>query len=194
MFCSEDLPSDPYAASVELLRRVNERFIDERNDSTAEAQYSTATGILAAFYDANHFEVPKPVESKSGNGVEDLIHWHRSIPRRLYEAFHNEIMQFQALHVRSVAKKAISSNIRKAFGYAVLTGEEKEKIHSSTPVAARDRQSPQDRGRASARSVSANAADCCPDCHTGSRRRAPACHGDVLQSRGFDLYLREARR
>jgi hypothetical protein len=33
----EDLPSDPYAASVELLRRVNERFIDERNDSTTEA-------------------------------------------------------------------------------------------------------------------------------------------------------------
>jgi hypothetical protein len=126
----EGLPSDPYAASVELLRRVNDHFIDDRSHSNSEAQYSIANGIFAAFYEANHFQMPNPVGFKSGNGVEDLIEWHRSQPQRQYEAFRNQIMEFHALYMRSVAKRAISLKITKAFGYAVLTSEEKEKIHS----------------------------------------------------------------
>lgn len=125
------LSDDPFMASFELLQKIDGAILKRSPD---EKDYSTACGLLAAFYEANDFTIPDRVRvSNIGSlevGLDGTIERLRSGWRLQYEAYRNEIMANRQYAIKSNAKIAINSLQTGQFGYAILTDAEKEAIHT----------------------------------------------------------------
>lgn len=133
----EALSPDPYMASFQLLDRLGKTVLAGYPD---EAAYSAACGILNAFYDANNFKVPQPVSPRGGLGAiaaiakeetaDQVVERSRSNWRFQFEAYRTQIMGNHAHAVKILAKEKLSAITEGAFGYAILTKEEKQAIHN----------------------------------------------------------------
>jgi hypothetical protein len=67
-----DLPSDPWSASYELLQRVNREILNE--NSPTDDDYAMACGFLEAFCESHSWKPPSRVtyQSSGSESVDEL--------------------------------------------------------------------------------------------------------------------------
>jgi hypothetical protein len=131
----EGLSEDAYTASYELLKRVEKKFLSSLAD---EASYSTACGVLEAFYELNSWKVPSRVSASNfalaglqkAESIDEAIEKTRATWRLQYEGYRNQIMGNRSDAVKRAAKSSMAAISAGAFGYTILTKEEKGLIHS----------------------------------------------------------------
>jgi hypothetical protein len=127
------LSEDDRQASFELLTRVEEYFLEGRPNEVAFCQ---ACGVLEAFYDAHGWTVPDPLRTQGGVSIgsdqsfDDAVERARGLWRRQFESFRNQILGNKKAFTKAVASGEIRRNIDESAGYAVLSNEEKEAVHS----------------------------------------------------------------
>jgi hypothetical protein len=124
-----DLPSDPWGASYELLQRVNREILNK--NSPTDDDYAMACGFLEAFYESQNWKLPTRVnyQSSGSDSVDEIARKLRAAHRLQYEGYVSEItVNFRAVAKRK-AKEALDAALGKAIGYAILDPSEKEEIN-----------------------------------------------------------------
>ncbi len=121
----EGLPTSPHAGSYELFVRI-EKAISLRSES----DLSEACGVLAAYYEAVGFQVPKPLSPRgltgvSNESVDEVIDRTRSHWLLQFEAYRMQVMVNNQHANKAATKEAIESSLQNSVGYAILTPEEK---------------------------------------------------------------------
>lgn len=125
----EGLSSDPHSASYELLQRLEKTVI--RGSPTA-SQYSEACGILEAFYDAQGWKMPSPLNPSGYQGsdpIEGTASLLRARPRLQFEALVGQIMQNHRHVTKTKAAAVLNAQVAGAPGYATLEPGEKKELH-----------------------------------------------------------------
>ncbi|WP_316195917.1 MULTISPECIES: hypothetical protein [unclassified Bradyrhizobium] len=123
-----DLSSNSYLASYELLKRLETSLIQ---GAPSSSDYTEACGILEAFYEAQAWKPPPPLNANnvSVRDIDDTANMSRARPRLQYEAFVAQIMQNYRFVMKEKATAALKSTLANEPGYAVLEGEEKKELH-----------------------------------------------------------------
>lgn len=124
----DGLSSDPHLASYELLQRLEKALGSSPNAS----QFSELCGILEAFYDAQGWKSPTPLNPSGYQGtdpIEGAASLLRARPRLQFEAYAGQIMQNYRLVTKAKAAGALSSRVATEPGYAILEAEEKAELH-----------------------------------------------------------------
>jgi hypothetical protein len=130
----ENLSTDPHLASFELLQRVDKHILAGQ---PSEVEYSTACGVLEAFYEMNSWKVPDRIVPSSGGvwpggkdeTVDAAVQKARAYWRLQYEGYHSQIMNNNKFARKRAAKTALEAATAKTFGYAILDPEEKKQLH-----------------------------------------------------------------
>jgi hypothetical protein len=124
-----DLPSDPRAASYELLLRINE-ILRSRGTPT-DADYTVVNGVIEAFYEAQTWKVPnRPnICSSTTDNADEIARKMRAGQRLQFEAFADQIMNNFKFVNKRAAKEALDAALATAAGYAILDSGEKSAIH-----------------------------------------------------------------
>src|SRR3981189_1211544 len=96
-----DLPSDPWGASYELLQRVNREILNK--NSPTDDDYAMACGFLEAFYESQNWKLPTRVnyQSSGSDSVDEIARKLRAAHRLQYEGYVSEI----TVNFRAVAKR-----------------------------------------------------------------------------------------
>jgi hypothetical protein len=124
-----DLSSDPWTASYELLQRLNKEILNK--NTPTDDDYATACGFLEAFYESQSWKLPSRISLNSSNSdsVDEIARRLRAAQRLQYEAYVGEITaNFKAM-ARRKAKEALDAALAKAVGYAILEPSEKDEIN-----------------------------------------------------------------
>lgn len=133
----EDLPEPIEAALKELLDRAKDSF---GTDNFSDAEMCA---LLAVYYEENGLRTPYPVQLEGGapSGISSILNpqparlndrsidkvetrWHRTLL-----AYQDDILDRWNKLKRREARQAIDKTKGETFGYARLTGDEKEMAH-----------------------------------------------------------------
>lgn len=127
----KDLSSDPWAASYQLLQRINKEILTKAIGLPTDDDYAMACGFLEAFYESHGWKPPNRATytTSQSDSVDELARKLRAAQRLQYEAYVSEIMNNYKAATKRTAKEAIDAALGKAVGYAILEPSEKEEIN-----------------------------------------------------------------
>jgi hypothetical protein len=124
-----DLSSDPWTASYQLLQRLNKQILNK--SPPTDDDYAIANGFLEAFYESHGWPPPNRATytSSQSDSVDELARKIRAAQRLQYEAYVSEITNNYKAATKRTAKQALDAALGKAVGYAILEPSEKEEIN-----------------------------------------------------------------